>query len=62
MNKRIQLVIFFSTLLSLHDMSIEKSVGSVEIHEPFLIDVVANDSSNNTHEDQIPPEETPFVG
>ena len=38
-NKRIQLVIFFSTLLSLHDMSIEKSVGSVEIHESILIDV-----------------------
>lgn len=62
MNERIQLVVFFATLLSLHDMSIEKSVGSVKIHESLLIDVVANDSYYNSHEDQIPPEETPFVG
>ena len=49
-NERIQLMVFLSPLLSLHDMSIEKSVGSVKIHESLLIDVVANDSNDNTHE------------
>ena len=55
-------MVFLSPLLTLHDMSIAKSVGSVEIHDPFLIDVVANDSNHNTHEHQIPLEETPFFG
>ena len=53
MNERVQLVIFLATLLSLHDIPVEKSVGSIKIHDSILIFTDTNDYYDNAKKYQI---------